>query len=195
MPEMDGFQATAAIRAAEKGTGRHLPIVALTARALKGDREACLAAGMDDYLSKPIRTAELLSILERLGGDAGPVPSASTSVEPAFDSDDVLTRVGGDRKLLAEIVDIFRVESPRLLADLRRCLETGDARGVMEAAHALKGCVGNFGGRAAADAALALERMGREGALSGGGARLLALEREVDRLRNDLARMGEDAPA
>ena len=195
MPEMDGFQATAAIRAAEKGTGRHLPIVALTARALKGDREACLAAGMDDYLSKPIRTEELLSILERLGGEAGPAPPASTSVEPAFDSENLLTRVGGDRKLLAEIVDIFRVESPRMLADLRRCLETGDARGVMEAAHALKGCVGNFGGRAAADAASALERMGREGALSGGGARLLELEREVDRLRNDLARMGEDAPA
>ena len=195
MPEMDGFQATAAIRAAEKQTGRHLPIVALTARALKGDREACLAAGMDDYLSKPIRTAELLSILERLGGDAGPAPSASTSFEPAFDPEDVLTRVGGDRKLLAEMVDIFRVESPRMLADLRRCLETGDARGVMEAAHALKGCVGNFGGRAAADAALALERMGREGVLSGGGARLLELEREVDGLRNDLARMGEDAPA
>jgi CheY-like chemotaxis protein len=76
MPEMDGFQAAAAIRAAEKGTGRHLPIVALTARALKGDREACLAAGMDEYLSKPIRAAELLSILERLGGDEGTAPSA-----------------------------------------------------------------------------------------------------------------------
>jgi len=105
-----------------------------------------------------------------------------------------LARVEGDRKLLAEIVDIFRVESPRMLADLRRCLETGDARGVMEAAHALKGCVGNFGGRAAADAALVLERMGREGALSGGGGRLAELEREVDRLRSGLGRMGEEAP-
>jgi two-component system, sensor histidine kinase and response regulator len=193
MPEMDGFQATAAIRAAEKGTGRHLPIVALTAHALKGDREACLAAGMDHYLSKPIRTEDLLSLLEWLGDDAGPVPPAFTG-EPAFELRDVLARVEGDRALLAELVDIFRVDSPRMLADLRRGLEAGDARGVEKAAHALKGCVGNFGGRTAAAAALALERMGRDGVVTGAGARLAELEREVDRLRSGLARMCEEAP-
>ncbi len=117
------------------------------------------------------------------------------SVETAFDPEDVLARVEGDRKLLAELVDIFRVESPRMLADLRRGLETSDARGVEDAAHALKGCVGNFGGRAAADVALALERMGREGVLDGAGARLAELEREVDRLTGGLVRMGEETPA
>jgi PAS domain S-box-containing protein len=194
MPEMDGFQATAAIRAAEKGTGRHLHVVALTAHALKGDREACLAAGMDDYLSKPIRTAELLSMLERIGAAAPPAP-ASPVVEPAFDPQDVLTRVEGDRDLLAELVEIFRAESPRMLADLRRCLEARDAGGVEVAAHALKGCVGNFGGRAAATAALALERMGREDGLAEAGPRLVELEREVDRLRSGLVRMCEEARA
>ncbi|HVQ77891.1 MAG TPA: PAS domain S-box protein [Candidatus Binatia bacterium] len=194
MPEMDGFQATAAIRAAEKRTGRHLPIVALTARALKGDREACLAAGMDDYLSKPIRTAELLSVLERLGG-AGRLVSAASTPEPAFDPRDVLARVEGDRKLLAELVDIFRVESPRLLAGLRRCLEAGDVQGVEHAAHAVRGSVGNFGGHAAAEAALILERMGREAALSGGMSRLAELEQEVARLASGLARMSEEMPA
>jgi PAS domain S-box-containing protein len=195
MPEMDGFQATAAIRAVEKGTGRHLPIVALTAHALKGDREACLAAGMDDYLSKPIHPAELVSLVERLGGAARPASVPSISEEPAFDPRDVLACVEGDRKLLAELVDIFRVDSPRLLADLRRCLEVGDGPGVESAAHAVRGCVGNFGARAAVEAARVLERMGREAALTDGPARLAELEREVGRLATGLSGMGEAAPA
>jgi CheY-like chemotaxis protein len=181
MPEMDGLQATAAIRAAEVGTGRHLPIVALTAHALKGDREACLAAGMDHYLAKPIHAAGLLSALDGLVG------------EPAFDPREALARVEGDASLLAELVEILRAESPRLLADLRRRLEAADARGVQDAAHALKGSVGNFGGHAAAAAAAVLERMGREAALDGGFARLAELEQEVDRLLSSLDRMGATA--
>jgi CheY-like chemotaxis protein len=181
MPEMDGLQATAAIRAAEVGTGRHLPIVALTAHALKGDREACLAAGMDHYLAKPIHAAGLLSALDGLVG------------EPAFDPREALARVEGDATLLAELVEILRAESPRLLADLRRRLEAADARGVQDAAHALKGSVANFGGHAAAAAAGVLERMGREAALDGGFARLAELEQEVDRLLSSLDRMGATA--
>ena len=195
MPELDGLEATAAIRAAEKETGRHLPIVALTAHALTADRDACLAAGMDDYLAKPIRTAELVALLERLGAGAPFSRSASTSVEPAFDADDVLARVEGNRALLAELVDIFRAESPRMLAELRRCLGGGDARGVQAAAHALKGCVGNLGGRAASDAAHALEQMGRESDLRDAGPRLATLEREVERLGDGLVGMFEGAPA
>jgi signal transduction histidine kinase/CheY-like chemotaxis protein len=195
MPEMDGFEATAAIRAEEQGTGRHLPIVALTAHALKGDREACLAAGMDEYLSKPIRIAELLPILERLGGESKGAPSALASVEPAFDPADVLERVEGDRTLLSELVSIFRIESPLMLAELHRCLARGDARGVKDAAHALKGSVANFGGTAASAAALALEQAGGGGDLSQAGTQLAELEWQVDRLGSSLDRMGEQAPA
>ena len=74
MPEMNGYDATQAIRATEKGTGRHVPIVALTAHALKGDREGCLDKGMDDYLSKPIHRQELIDLLDRLGQTASPSP-------------------------------------------------------------------------------------------------------------------------
>ncbi len=195
MPEMDGFQAIAAIRDAERGTGRHLPVVALTAHALTGDRERCLAAGMDDYLAKPIRTEALLSMLERLGGAAPAAPSAPASVAPAFEPDEILARVEGNRELLAELVDIFRDESPRMLAELRRCCEAGDPGGVRDAAHALKGCVGNFGALAAADAALALEHLGRDEDLRESGPRLAELEREVEHLSIGLVRMVEEVKA
>jgi PAS domain S-box-containing protein len=195
MPEMDGFQAIAAIRTAERGTGHHLPVVALTAHALTGDRERCLAAGMDDYLAKPVRTPELLSMLERLGGAAPAAPAAHPSVEPAFEPNEILARVEGNRELLAELVDIFREESPRMLAELRRCCEAGDTRGVRDAAHALAGCVGNFGASAAADAALALEHIGRDEDLREAGPRLAELEREVERLRIGLVGMVEEVKA
>ena len=199
MPEMDGLEATAAIRAFEKETGGHLPIAAVTARALKGDREACLAAGMDDYLAKPIRVAELLAVLDRLAGDATEGAAATAPVRPlvaaSFDRDDILARVEGNRDLLAEMVDIFRAEWPRLLANLKHSVETGDATGVQEAAHAIKGTVGNFSGHAAAEAARALEVMGQQGVLTGTAAAVERLEREVGHLAQDLVRMGEEAPA
>ena len=195
MPVMDGFQAIAAIRDAERGTGHHLPVIALTAHALKGDRERCLAAGMDDYLAKPIHTEELLSMLERLGGGAPLAPPALAYVQPDFEPAEILARVEGDRALLAELVDIFRDEAPHMLAELRRCVEAGDTRGVQDAAHALKGCVGNFGAFAAADAALAMELLGRSGDLRKAGSRLAELELEVERLRSSLVGMVEEVKA
>jgi PAS domain S-box-containing protein len=187
MPEMDGFEATAAIRGFEKETGRHLPIVAVTASALKGDREACLAAGMDGYLAKPIRAAELVEVIARLA-------RSQTPADPSFDPDDVLARVEGNRELLAELVGILRAESPRLLATLREKVEAGDARGLQEAAHAIKGTVGNFGGHAASEAARVLEVMGKDGVLTGAGAGVVRLEAAVAELERNLVRMGEGAP-
>ena len=191
MPEMDGFEATAAIRALEVGSGRHLPIVALTARAQAGDREACLAAGMDDYLPKPVRASALLEVLDRVASAfARPGRHASR----AFDPDDVLSRVEGDRALLAELVDIFRAERPRLMADLRRGVEADDARAVQEVAHAIKGMVGNFGARDAVEEARALEAMGQAGSLGGAAAAVSRLEQEVERLETDLGALVGEVP-
>jgi two-component system, sensor histidine kinase and response regulator len=124
----------------------------------------------------------------------GPVLSATTG-EPAADAQDFLARVEGDLDLLSELVAIFQVDSSRMLAELRHGVAAGDARAVERSAHALKGSVGNFGGRAAAEAASALERMGRDGVMTGGDIRLAELELEVDRLRSGLVRICEEVLA
>jgi HPt (histidine-containing phosphotransfer) domain-containing protein len=154
---------------------------------------------MDEYLAKPVRPVELLSMLERLGGIGGSgggaplAPPAPASVEPAFapafEPAEILARVEGDRALLAELVELFGIEVPGRLAELRRCVEAGNARGVQDAAHALRGCVGNFGAAAAKDAALALEFLGRNEDLREAGPRLAELELEVERLGSGLAHM------
>ena len=191
MPEMDGLDATATIRAGEAGTGRHLPIVALTAHAMKGDRERCLAAGMDAYLSKPIRTADLIALIDQLTGlTGGPAPEMTPSpspLDPPFDSEDVLSRVGGDRDLLRELVDIFRHESPRLLGTIRTSLEAKDAKRLEQASHTLRGSVGSFGAKTAAAIALQLEMAGREHDLSAASDQLRQLEREVSRIEHGLS--------
>jgi two-component system sensor histidine kinase/response regulator len=187
MPGMGGIEATGIIRAAEVGTGRHLPIVALTAHAMKGDREAAMASGMDAYLAKPVRPNELLAVLHGLMGFAAIEPQSEPAPEPAFDAADVLTRVEGDRALLAELVSIFLAESPTWLAEIRRCVSGGDAKGLERAAHTLRGSVGSLGARVAALAALALEIKGRDGVLDGAEDGLARLEREMSRLEGDLA--------
>jgi CheY-like chemotaxis protein len=189
MPGMGGLEATAIIRVAETGTGRHLPIVALTAHAMKDDREACFAAGMDAYLAKPIRTAELLGLLDQLTGK-GSSPAPEPPTEPAFDPVEMLARVEGDHSLLAELVAIFLAESPTRLAEIRRCLDAGDAKGVERAAHTLRGSVSSFGARVAAQAALALELTARDGVLAGAETQAAELARELGRLESGLARLG-----
>jgi PAS domain S-box-containing protein len=199
MPEMDGFEATAAIRAFERETGGHLPIAAVTANALPCDRAACLAAGMDGYLAKPIRMAELLDAIDRLTGPPAAAPTRRGPAPPladaSFDPDDLLARVEGNRDLLMKLVDIFRGEYPRLLANLRHSVETRDTRGVEETAHAIRGMVGNFGARSASEAAAALEEMGRAGILTGAGVGVARLERGVNHLERELLRMSDVATA
>ncbi|MHB1047250.1 MAG: response regulator [Thermoanaerobaculia bacterium] len=185
MPEMDGLEATSAIRSAEEATGKRLPIVALTARALKGDREACLAAGMDAYLPKPFRAAELMETIAELTERPGVVPPETirpAPPRPAFAPEAVLARVEGDRALLRELVDLFVPQAAATLAALRRSVEAGDAGGVDRAAHLLRGSASNFGASAVLETALALEQMGRSGLLDGAPSRLSDLEREMDEL-------------
>jgi HPt (histidine-containing phosphotransfer) domain-containing protein len=190
---MDGLEATRTIRLAESGTGRRVPIVALTAHAMKGDREACLAAGMDEYLSKPVRADELIEIVARLTGAtarppqpaAAAAPQAPLAAEPALDAADALARVAGDRQLLGELVDLFQEESPRVLEDMRHAIQVSDPKALERAAHKLRGSVASFSALGATQLALSLEIMGRDTSLhSDDAARALAaLEIELDRLR------------
>ena len=190
MPEMDGFEATAAIRAREKTQGTHLPIIAMTAHAMKGDRERCLKAGMDGYVSKPVRAVDLLEEVERLasGGAATRDPSSvpSPAAEPApgevLDRAALLERVEGDRALLAELVGLFLQDCPRLLAGIREAVARGDAKALERAAHACKGAVSNFAAPAATAAALRMEQMSREGNLAQAAEGCAALEAEIERL-------------
>jgi two-component system sensor histidine kinase/response regulator len=192
MPEMDGLEATAAIRRREAGTGKHVPIVALTAYAMKGDRESCLSAGMDRYISKPIRAQELFEAVEgdvsspATGGDL-PLP-----IEPGSDIIDrtgALARVGNNLNLLAELAGIFLKECPRLLDEIRSGLAAGDARKVGSAAHSLKGAIDNFSARPSFEVALRLETICRNGNLGDGRTVLADLERELHRLMPVISRL------
>ncbi len=165
MPTMGGLDAAAAIRQAEAGTGRRVPIIALTAHALKGDRERCLAAGMTGYLSKPVQPGDLIAAIREATGQP-PIPRASGPA-PIIDADDVLARVDGDRDLLRELLLIFSAQSRDLMTTIRRAIAARDAHGIEQAAHTLRGSVGNFGADAATQTALALELAARNNQLAG----------------------------
>jgi CheY-like chemotaxis protein len=192
MPELGGFEATARIRAREQGTGRHVPIIALTAHAMKGDRQRCLDAGMDDYVAKPIQAQELLRAIEARFPSALPAPAAGPAEAPAarvFDGAVALERVGGDRELLKDLAGVFLSESPAMLAEVREAVARRDALRLKRAAHTLKGAVGTFGAAASVAAALRLETMGREGNLVGAEEAWRALEEAVARLGPALAEL------
>jgi signal transduction histidine kinase/CheY-like chemotaxis protein/HPt (histidine-containing phosphotransfer) domain-containing protein len=201
MPHMDGLEATARIRAREAGIGRHTPIIAMTAHAMKGDRERCLAGGMDGYLAKPIRAGQLLQVLNEFhvpARRAETTPSQpkirTAAAMPPGDADimdkaAILARVGHDGQLLHDLVTVFLNECPRLLADVRAAVEQGDAAKLTTAAHALKGAVSNFSTWPAFEAALRLETMGRTGDLTAAPDGLEALDTALHRLRPALAQL------
>ncbi|HEY2276119.1 MAG TPA: response regulator [Steroidobacteraceae bacterium] len=139
LPGMDGIDATRAIRAAEAGRDRRVPVLALTAHALPGVREQCLEAGMDGYLTKPLRPADLLAAVERLGLLTG--PAASTAQQPPRDPDrwTLLEEVGGDTQLLEEICGLFARESAGQMRALRKAIDNGDLSDFARAAHTVRG--------------------------------------------------------
>jgi CheY-like chemotaxis protein len=191
MPEMDGFQATAEIRRREAGTGRRQPIIAMTAHALKGDRERCLEAGMDDYVSKPIRAQELWDALGRvLPREAGEpaAPAAVKATAPAdggavLDAAQALARVEGNKELLRDLVHMYYDDCPKLLTEIREAVAAGDAKKLEKAAHTIKGMVGIFHAQPAFEAALALEKQGKAGDLGTAAEGQARLVKELDRLR------------
>jgi CheY-like chemotaxis protein len=179
---MIGFEATVLIRAREAGAKRRLPIIALTAHAMVGDRERCLEAGMDGYVTKPIQPAALEQAI-RLATGRGSALRLPPAAEGVFDRNAVLERVGGSEELLAEVVGLFAQEGARLYGELRAAFDQGDARRVEKLAHALKGMVGVFGATAASRSALEVEALARRGQVEQAGAVIDRLGREVDALR------------
>jgi signal transduction histidine kinase/CheY-like chemotaxis protein/HPt (histidine-containing phosphotransfer) domain-containing protein len=165
MPELDGFWVVAAQRRREQGTGTHLPIIALTARSAAGERERCLQAGMDDYLAKPVRAAELFAALDRVvsgGGDPGPAETDASIPADLLDPAALLAACDGDDELLRKMCRHFRTFVPGRLAEVMEALRDGNTSRLREAAHKLGGTVSSFSATAAEAAAL-LGRLGDEG--------------------------------
>jgi two-component system sensor histidine kinase/response regulator len=191
MPEMDGFEATTVIRERERGTGRHVPILAMTAYAMKGDRERCLQAGMDGYISKPIQPRELREAIDRLVPPQGTEAKGEMPAQDGVvDRQEILERVGGDLKLLRELIEVFFTDCPRLWQNVRDALTQGDAPKLKRAAHTLKGSVGNFGAHAAREAAENLELLAGRGDLTHAIEAAQKLERELERLKPVLLSLG-----
>ncbi len=186
MPEMDGFEATAAIRRNEAGTGAQIPIIAMTAHAMKSDRDRCLAMGMNGYISKPIQAQELIEIVESFGGEVGPNDSVNDSATPALDWETALGRVGGDEALLLDLAKLFCDECPRMLSAVQQAVERKSAPDLHKAAHSLKGSVATFAAQQAFEAALRLERLGRAGELTDVDEGFVILAQEVERLQATL---------
>lgn len=191
MPLMDGFAATAAIRQRENATGRHTPIIALTAHVMKGDRERCLAAGMDAYASKPLRSQELFAAIDGLlpGGKTAPRIAAASRETPetVWDPTTILAEVEGDRELLLKLIGRFLDQYPKVLSEIRASVSQRDSAMLERSSHKLKGSVSHFGARNAYEAARRLEEMGRNGDLVGAEEATVVLETEICRLQDGLA--------
>jgi len=185
MPEMDGLEATRAIRQQERSTGSHLPIVATTAAAFKEDRERCLAAGMDAYLSKPIQPASLYETIEALAVSS-PVDQPSVPAETIMDWNAALEQLDGSEELLRELMGIFVEESDDLMLGLRQAIGQRNMAEVRRLAHTIKGGAKHFAAHSVEAAALRLETMGRDGDLAGADEAYARLDCEVEQLKRAL---------
>jgi CheY-like chemotaxis protein len=184
MPELDGMAATGAIRQREQFTGRHTPIIAMTAHAMTGDRNRCLAAGMDDYLSKPVRIRELsqklADVLRVSGGTASPV--AVDAPEPDLNLinwAEALEGVGQDRELLQTVLDAFFEESATVLKQVEASVAAKDPVALKHSAHTLKGVLLAVGAHPTSQVAFDLERIGTSGDLSAAAPALDLLQRQM----------------
>ncbi len=187
MPTIDGFEATAIIREQEKAKGGHQPIVAMTAHAMDGDRERCLEAGMDGYVSKPLDVAKLFAeitrVLPNLAATAAPSP---TPITFTFDRPAALAQVDGDEGLLREVAELFIRDAPSMLEAIESALAQQNAHDVERAAHKLKGSVAIFGAKELQETAKQLELKGREKSLTDADGLFQCLKQGVTGLTNAL---------
>jgi len=189
MPELDGFEVCRQIRTLEQNKGRHTPIIAITAHARKADREKCLAAGMDDYVSKPIRPRDLNGAIARQMGGVKIIPAVNAVSDASIPADvinisEALGLVGGNRELLREIARIFLDQYPRLLEETRQALSRSDCQSLGAVAHMLAASVGQLGGQRAFRAAKKLEQVSSTADLSRASEALAELENELQLLHS-----------
>jgi two-component system, sensor histidine kinase and response regulator len=188
MPGMDGLEATTVIRAREQDTTRHIPIIAMTAHAMRGDREKCLAAGMDAYISKPMTATALYTAIDQLlGQESGRKRPIG---EPAVDLSKAMETVEGDQALLAELVQAFNDSYPAQVTEVREAITKWDDTRLERAAHILKGAAGLLGAQVAYHLADALDTLGREGHIEHAPRILRELERELERIISFFGQVG-----
>ena len=191
MPRMDEFEATAVIRRSERGSGSHIPIIALTASAMKGDREKCLEVGMDGYVSKPLRASDVYEVVEGLvlpNTDERKAERVGGTVpEKVFDRGRALSHVSGDWRLLREGAELFLDGVPSLLSKVRDPIKSHDAQALERAVRRLKGPLVGLGAEAAVEAAQRLQTMGLGGDLAAAETVYHELETELARLQRALS--------
>jgi CheY-like chemotaxis protein/HPt (histidine-containing phosphotransfer) domain-containing protein len=209
MPEMGGMDATRYIRDWEASSGGHIPIIAVTARAMKGDREACLAAGMDAYLPKPLQSRKLLALISELAGDRrtsehdlqskpdnsklGSAAKAHTNGAADLDEEKLLITVAGNRELAGELAEIFLGElTPRMKA-IAAAIDEGDVEQVRFMAHALRGSAGSISATAVWTHSGALETLARNGELESAGVEFGKLKKAATRLKKRLQKLTQTA--
>jgi CheY-like chemotaxis protein len=186
MPEMSGGDAIMAIRERERRSGGHLPIIAITAHALKGDRERCLDAGADDYLAKPIVPAVLHERMAAIMANTSAEPIAA----PVFDqsrASALLARVGGDPILFRDVIELFLDDCPNQIDTIRQAIHEQQTDRVYRAAHKLKGSAGNFDAHEIMALLQRLEARARDGDLQTCGSVFVEIEAEAERLMSALA--------
>lgn len=207
MPKMDGYEATRAIREMEERIERgelvpkpgssyamkranfdHLPIIAVTANAMPGDRERCLEAGMDGYISKPIQSQGILETIESLMGGESRPPATENNAE-ICDAVAALARVDGDQELLQEIASLFLDDLEPIVNRIQHAAAAQDSMAVAQSAHALKGSVSNFFASRAHEAASRLEKLGRAGVGDGIEDALSQLMRSLEDLKPFIEKM------
>ena len=192
MPVVDGIQATRRIRELESGTGQRTPIIAMTAHALPADRQRCLAAGMDEYLAKPIRASQLDQIIDDVVGTRTSEKSRersrdqqSTTESGCVDWSHALATVAGDRQLLRTLIDVFLQEQGEMVGEMRRAIERRDHRELRRASHSLKGALSHLGCFVAQARAQQIEDLGEDRWSEANGL-IGGLERDLQDLRAEL---------
>ena len=201
MPEMDGMEATAEIRKLETRNLKlknhnsttellnHVPIIAMTAHALKGDRERCIEAGMDDYVSKPIQPDKLLEAIKRhisasTPGKPKATDSTASDEKDVFDRAELLERVGGDEELCVELLDTFVQDIPARLEELKQALADNDSTLLRQQAHAIKGASANIGAHALREVSFEVEKAGKDRKMDRALPLVGKLERELEKFRS-----------